>query len=269
MSAKIFWAKTRDGQVRSVIQVESGLDCDCVCSFCGTDLEAINPRNLGKVRPHFRHRALPETGACSDAAIRLGLRQALQTLPRIHLPQHGFTRSETPAIRGVQFKDETLAVLELEDGRKLLLWLSATGTPTNDESAKDGVLRLDVSRIGGGQDVGDLVAALQAGRLHLDWITHWKDAIDARPVYERISPPSRTAAPRPRTASISQGDRLEVVVSQFMRIYPAQGQQWHAVASHIRQAKAAGRPLVPKEIARAANLSTPTVETFLKSLGQR
>jgi hypothetical protein len=144
--ATIVWATDVDtGSAKHILEVETGLACNCLCTGCNAKLEAINSRNPDpKRRPHFRHHDTPELADCTQHAVLAGARESLRGATEIELPgmkvRHSarardgaeFTGEvdEPPRrvqIESIEFVDATDAILTLEDGQRIYVRLIATG----------------------------------------------------------------------------------------------------------------------------------------------
>lgn len=195
------WAVDCDtGKPRYILQLDAehrGNKSNCKCPGCDLPLQSVNVAKTEFIkRPHFRH---PE-GAAREHCIIIAARKAFEALflqqDQIVLPRLRRSRNfeglsgqyydawveqspERVQLADCQFRDETTAMLTLDDGRQLLVRLVGRG----DVSALDGddVLhaRIDL-------DIDDPAIAMMSpeeifARLELAWSSacwrrHWKDA---------------------------------------------------------------------------------------------
>lgn len=141
------WAtRVRDGTVVHVTEVRTGLACGCVCPGCGVVLEAVNSENPAwRIRPHFRHDKGSELKGCATDGVVAAARAVLGDVEEFLLPAMDITAEavspdgrvfcETVAeaervapVAGIEFVDQTEAVLTLADGQQVLVCLVATST---------------------------------------------------------------------------------------------------------------------------------------------
>ena len=145
-NATIVWANDLTGVARYILEVQTGLDCNCVCPGCGARLEAVNAQNpYWKKRPHFRHYQAPEFKDCATSAVLTAAKEIVKTIKELKLPSFEVTQEvETPSGRkftgkakvaeeviqvvAAEFVDSTDAILTLADGQKIRLRLVATAT---------------------------------------------------------------------------------------------------------------------------------------------
>lgn len=158
-NATIVWANDLNGVARYILEVQTGLDCNCVCPGCGARLEAVNARNpYWKKRPHFRHYQAPELKDCATNAVLTAAIKIVKTIIELKLPSFEVTQEiSTPSgkiftakakaaeeivqVAVTEFVDATDAILTLADGRKIRLRLVATARRSSDptESVMDEV----------------------------------------------------------------------------------------------------------------------------------
>lgn len=181
----------------------NGLRCRCVCTGCGSPLEAVNagkkPGTYAQM-PHFRHTRGGVSGrerclilASRAAELRLLLQDGLIVLPsravsqswrgfRSEHPGTAVRPSETCRIAAYDFVDRTEAILTLEDGRKLVVHLTATNSQSGLSSV-DGfdaraTIFIDVKDSSlAGSSPDELRARMKGVGLQrsLCWLNHWDD----------------------------------------------------------------------------------------------
>ena len=149
------WARDIEtGQARYILELDAehrGKKCGCECVSCGEPLTAVNAgkeEQRYKRRPHFRHPSGVSKDSCAvlaarAAALRLLVEDGVLDLPSRSVPAswtglsgkaYEGTASSPPertAIAFVQYRDRASAVLELADGRQVLV--SLTGTNIEQE----------------------------------------------------------------------------------------------------------------------------------------
>lgn len=149
-TAKILWANDLSGIARHILEVPSGLDCNCICPGCAARLEAVNSQNPHwKKRPHFRHYEAPELDDCAEKAVFAAARAVVQTITEIKLPGfevtktavapsgkvftgHGRSPEQITSVEAAEFIDFTDAILTLSGGQKIRLRLIAKTTRSAD-----------------------------------------------------------------------------------------------------------------------------------------
>lgn len=188
----------------------NGNACFCECASCGHPLRATN---AGKAegtyvqRPHFKHQAGVVRNDClvltaRAAALRLLIDEGVLDMPaRTYASKwQGLSGKEyegsatTPARRlalvGARFRDRTSAILELADGRRVLVTL--TGTNVVDEPAADGdeplraTIFIDINDPSlAGADTEQIRSRLKLLPGALCWQAHWDDdALAAEAAHE-------------------------------------------------------------------------------------
>lgn len=75
----------RYGQLFEPLQVESGLDCGCVCPSCGDRLIAKHAPS-GAIAPHFAHHAGSDCASGFETAVHLAAKQLIDERRQIFLP---------------------------------------------------------------------------------------------------------------------------------------------------------------------------------------
>lgn len=149
-SATIVWANDLNGVARYILEVQTGLDCNCVCPGCGARFEAVNAQNPHwKKRPHFRHHQAPELENCAASAVLTAAREIVKTINEIKLPSFeskqevitpsgkvftGKAKAEELIIQvtAAEFVDATDAILTLAGGQQIRLRLVATAKRSSD-----------------------------------------------------------------------------------------------------------------------------------------
>lgn len=151
-NATIVWANDLNGVARYILEVQTGLDCNCVCPGCGARLEAVNAQNpYWKKRPHFRHYQASELEDCATSAVLTAAKEIVKTITELKLPTfevtqevatpsgRTFTGKATAAeeivqVAAAEFVDATDAILTLADGQKIRLRLVATARRSSDST---------------------------------------------------------------------------------------------------------------------------------------
>lgn len=195
------WARdVATGEPRYILELgpdRRGAKCACECVSCGLALTAVNAAKATfKTRPHFRHPDGAERSECVVLAARAAILSQFRTDGWLDLPRRRKTARavglsgkyyeawvESPAervhITSVNFRDRTMAILTLADGRTLQVALTGT---TGDDSAVD-EQGLPVPRIL--LDVNDAaVASMSPEEIRrglkllpdsIRWCGHWSD----------------------------------------------------------------------------------------------
>lgn len=195
------WAVDQDtGQPRYILQLDAahrGGKSNCKCPSCDLPLVAVNAaKPIFQKRPHFRH---PE-GAARERCVIVAARKALAEMfgeqDRIVLPRRRRSRNveglsgryfdawvdrpaEAVGINECEFRDETTAILTLDDGRRLLVQLIGRGEVSRLDGEDALLARIEL-------EVDDPAIAMMSPeeifqRLELAWsnacwIQHWADA---------------------------------------------------------------------------------------------
>ena len=151
-AASIVWANDAQGVARYILEVKTGLECNCICPGCGAALEAVNSQNpYWKNRPHFRHYQAPELEDCSASAVLVAVREVIKTINEIKLPafeeKHQLIAStgkvitgsarveeEIASVEAVELVDSTDAILTLAGGLKIRVRLVASMHRSSDPS---------------------------------------------------------------------------------------------------------------------------------------
>lgn len=149
-NATIVWANDLNGVARYILEVQAGLDCNCVCPGCGARLEAVNAQNpYWKKRPHFRHYQAPELEDCTTSAVLTAAKEIVKTIKNLKLPSFEVTQEvetalgrkftgkakvaeEVVQVTAAEFVDSTDAILTLADGQKIRLRLVAKARRSSD-----------------------------------------------------------------------------------------------------------------------------------------
>lgn len=180
-TVKIAWGLDATGRLVHVTESQTGLACcRCICAACGSNLEGVNVFNQGIRRPHFRHYELPATGICGIRTAVLALGDAIRKAKRIMLPRlddgpYRVTATEV-GVAGTHFEDEFSAILTLEDGRRLLVRLVASGVPhpSSDAASDVAIVDLQVSDAGiAAEDPDGLRRMLAQGLIKAKWQRYW------------------------------------------------------------------------------------------------
>lgn len=200
-TVKIAWGLDATGRLVHVTESQTGLACRCTCAACGSKLEGVNVFNQGIRRPHFRHYELPATGVCGIRAAVLALGNAIRRAKSIMLPRlddgaHRVAAAEV-GVAGAHFEDEFSAILTLEDGRRLLVRLVASGAPhpSSDVAPDVAVVDLQVSDASiAAEDTDGLRRMLAQGLIKAKWQRYWprsQPAVRAALPAAAVGKPSR------------------------------------------------------------------------------
>lgn len=142
------WARdSQTGEPRYILELDAqhrGAKCRCECQSCGLALTAVNAAKAEFVRrPHFRHPEGAQREECLVLASRAAALRQLQVDGWLDLPRRLMSAqaiglsgeiheawverpSERISITDVDFRDRTVAVLTLDDGRQLRVELTGT-----------------------------------------------------------------------------------------------------------------------------------------------
>lgn len=198
------WARDIDtGQARYILELDaahSGKKCGCECVSCGEPLTAVNAgkeEHRYKRRPHFRHPSGVSKDSCAvltarAAALRLLVEDGVLDLPSRSVPgswtglsgqAYGGTASSPPervALASVQYRDRVSAVVELADGRQVLVSLTGTNIEHQHGSGLDGkamtTIFIDINDPTlASLDKDELRSRLRLVAGSLCWRSHWND----------------------------------------------------------------------------------------------
>lgn len=203
-TVKIAWGLDATGRLVHVTETQTGLACNCTCAVCKSKLEGVNVFNQGIRRPHFRHYELPATGICGIRTAVLALGDAIRKAKRIMLPRlddgpYRVAATEV-GVAGTHFEDEFSAILTLEDGRRLLVRLVASGVPhpSSDTAADVAIVDLQVSDASiAAEDPDGLRRMLAQGLVKAKWQRYWprsQPAVRAAVPAAAVGKPSRPGA---------------------------------------------------------------------------
>jgi hypothetical protein len=150
------WARDIEtGEPRYIGEIDAdhrGKLCGCECPSCRLPLTAVNAAKEKVVRrPHFRHPEGAERDECVVLAARAAAMRLLAEEGVIHLPRRRMSASaeglsgalheawfEVPTQRvrvaSIDFRDQTYAVLTLDDGRNSA-WRSPAASPNKRQTA--------------------------------------------------------------------------------------------------------------------------------------
>jgi hypothetical protein len=202
-TAELVMAWARDvatGEPRYILELgpeRRGAKCACECVSCGLALTAVNAAKATfKMRPHFRHPDGAERSQCLVLAARTAILSHFRNDGWLDLPRRRKTSlavglsgqyyeawvespTERVHITSVNFRDRTMAILTLTDGRTLRVAL--TGTTGDESSVDDQGLPVPMILL----DVNDAAVASMSPeeirrRLRLlpgsvRWCGHWSD----------------------------------------------------------------------------------------------
>lgn len=212
----LLWA-VRSKEKRTFVHIgmlgasERGAACQCLCRGCQQPLIAVNvdkPASHfdrpGTQRKHFKHhQSQSEAGGCMAAVARLVALQLFVEQDVIVLPPHTRTlKRRTPlqtdilvvqqvpaATVRVQSRvwiDETSARIVLEDGRELLVTVSARHSVDEDRNTSCVLSLRNVSDPDiASWDTQKILEHLRLPGCGLEWDSHWDDkALKAREVQD-------------------------------------------------------------------------------------
>jgi hypothetical protein len=190
------WASDREsGVARHISEVKSGRACNCICPGCEHPLQAINAgKAVFKRRPHFRHDIGQERSRCRLKATQLAVRRLFLELGVFELPGRAWTKyvrgtsgrqyqgevaaaAASVRIKSLILDDLALAILELEDGRKVEVWVRGSihrGDPGLCPPRAVITLNLDDSTLSS-LDAQQLRARLFLNPGSMGWLCHWDD----------------------------------------------------------------------------------------------
>jgi hypothetical protein len=142
------WARdSQTGEPRYILELDAqhrGAKCGCECQSCGLALTAVNAAKAEFLkRPHFRHPEGAQREECLVLASRAAALRQLQADGWLDLPRRRMSARATGLsgetheawverpperirIIDVDFRDRTVAVLALDDGRQLRVELTGT-----------------------------------------------------------------------------------------------------------------------------------------------
>ncbi len=188
------------GQPRYILELDEdhrGGQCNCKCPSCDLMLTAVNAgKSVWKRRPHFRHPAGASRENCVIVAARKAVEAMFARQKKIVLPRRRRSReleglsgryfnawvehpAETVGITDCTFEDETRAILNLSDGRRLLVQLVGRGEASKGGNPDDGITARIEIRVDD-PTVADMAPEDILSRLELSWsqgcwIRHWAD----------------------------------------------------------------------------------------------
>jgi hypothetical protein len=190
------WASDRkSGAAKHISEVKSGRACNCICPGCAHPLQAVNAgKAIFKRRPHFRHDIGQERSRCRLKATQMAVQRLLLELGVFELPGRACTKTvrgtsgkqyqgeaATPPasvrIKSLILDDLALAVLELEDGRNIEVWVRGKihrGDPGLCPPRAVITLNLDDPTLSS-LDPEQLRARLFLNPGSMGWLCHWDD----------------------------------------------------------------------------------------------
>lgn len=195
------WALDSDsGQPVYILDLDvsrTGGKCRCVCSSCKLPLTGVN---VGKaeylIRPHFRHpNGAAEKSDCLFQAARMAAMELLKSHGLLELPSRnvrgevigvsGTTYevwvrrpAERVRIRDFDFQDQTCAILTLDNGQRIKILITGTGTahvPAYGVHLPTIQYELDNSAIAS-LSLAELKSRLTLVPNESCWVSHWADA---------------------------------------------------------------------------------------------
>jgi hypothetical protein len=197
------WARDIDtGEARYILELGTdrrGAKCGCECASCGLPLTAVNAGKAEFIRrPHFRHPEGAEKAACLILAARAAVLRTFQQDGWIELPRRRMSHKvaglsgasyeawvERPAERHrvsyFDLHDRMVAMLTLDDGRKVRVLLTGTAEDADELLDADGLpvptILLDINEVGvAAMDPADIRRRLSLLPESLCWVRHWQDA---------------------------------------------------------------------------------------------
>lgn len=197
------WARDIEtGEPRYILELGTdrrGAKCGCECASCGLPLTAVNAGKAEFIRrPHFRHPEGAEKAACLILAARVAVLRTFQQDGWIELPRRRMSHKvaglsgesyeawvERPAERRrvsyFDLHDRMVAMLTLDDGRKVRVLLTGTAEDADELPGADGLpvptILLDINEVAvAGMDSADIRRRLSLLPESLCWVRHWQDA---------------------------------------------------------------------------------------------
>lgn len=195
------WARDIEtGQPRYIGEIDAdhrGKLCGCECPSCRLPLTAVNAAKEKVVRrPHFRHPEGAERDECVVLAARTAAMRLLAEEGVIDLPRRRMSASaeglsgalheawvEVPPQRvrvaSIDFRDQTFAVLTLDDGRQLRVALTGSITEQAEDSGETTLvptITIDVDASVAGMDQAEIRRRLKLLPEGVCWRSHWSDA---------------------------------------------------------------------------------------------
>lgn len=195
------WALDSDsGQPVYILDLDAsrtGGKCRCVCSSCKLPLTGVN---VGKaeylIRPHFRHpNGAAEKSDCLFQAARMAAMELLKSHGLLELPSRN-VRGEVIGVSGTtyevwvrrpaervrisdfDFQDQTCAILTLDNGQRIKILITGTGTahvPAYGVHLPTIQYELDNSAIAS-LSLAELKSRLTLVPDESCWVSHWADA---------------------------------------------------------------------------------------------
>lgn len=197
------WARDSEtGEARYILELgpeRRGAKSGCECAHCGLPLTAVNAAKAEFVRrPHFRHpEGAAEKAACRVLAARGAILRALGDDGWIQLPgrrrssrfaglsgesydAHAEHPSERRRIADLDLSDRAVAVLTLDDGRKVRVLLTGSADDAPEVLDADGLpmptIVMDVAEAGvAAMSPEDIRRRLSLLPEELTWHRHWRD----------------------------------------------------------------------------------------------
>ncbi|MFX1689708.1 hypothetical protein PWR05_35140 [Paraburkholderia sp. A2RI-6] len=191
------WARERGtGTPRYILELDEahrGSHCNCECISCGAALIAVNAaRDTFHNRPHFRHPPGIERRDCLVQTARAAFRASLEGAGYLDLPGRGraarvtglsgsfhdawvSTPVERVRVRSLDFRDEAMAVLTLDDGRELHVVLVG-GFAAGVEGDPHAVIEVQVDDPAlAGMSPDELRQRMRLLVSGGRWCAHWED----------------------------------------------------------------------------------------------
>lgn len=195
------WAVDQDtGLPRYILQLDAlhrGKKSNCKCPSCDAPLVAVNAAKTEfQIRPHFRHPNGAAREHCIIVAARKALAEMLGKQDQIILPRrrrsqnieglsgHYFDAwverpAETVRINECHFRDETAAILTLDDGRRLIVQLVGRGVVTllKDDEALLARIELEIDDPAiAMMSPDEIFKRLELAWSNGCWTQHWADS---------------------------------------------------------------------------------------------
>lgn len=196
--ALLAWAVDRTtGRPRYIMELEEherGQNCGCICPGCGTPLVAINAaKTTYKKRPHFRHEAGTERYECLVSAARAALLAMMEQPFVLELPRRRRSATAIGAsgtiyeawaesdielvnVTAARLLDRATALLELDDGRQLLVELVGQFDPGEPGGVAKLQILVDDPQIAS-LPHDELLPRLRLLGKHGVWCKHWRDEL--------------------------------------------------------------------------------------------